>query len=161
MFSRRGPHDQNDGDDPSLVMSDKASHILNQHSHLNLTDVIEFVDYDIRGCGGYSDVYYGLLATCNKYVAIKRLRAHVQREMELSKVCNTLAHYLEACSHIAQNIARELQIWASLTHPNVLPLLGYISSQGATFAFISEWMENGTVRDFLKTHPDTDRMKMV
>jgi hypothetical protein len=47
MPSRCDPHDQNAGDVPSLVLSEKASHILNQHSHLNLTDVIEFVDYDI------------------------------------------------------------------------------------------------------------------
>jgi hypothetical protein len=86
----RQPGSQNAGDSPSLMLSEKASHILSQHSHLDLTDVIEFVDRDIRGCGGFADVYYGRLITCDKYVAIKRLRVHIQREIKLSKVCDAL-----------------------------------------------------------------------
>jgi hypothetical protein len=165
MHPRRNPHgqpgSQNAGDRRSLTLSEKASHILSQHSHLDLTDVIEYVDDDIRRCGGFSDVYYGRHITCNKYVAIKRLRVHIQREIKLSKVCDPLARSHEVGSHITQNIARELRIWASLTHPNVLPILGYVFSQGATFAFISEWMENGTIRDFLERHPGADRIEMV
>jgi hypothetical protein len=78
----------------ALTLSESASDTLSQHSHLDLTDQIEFVDDNIRGCGGFSDVYYGRLAICDKYVAIKRLRVHIQHKIQLSKVCDTSAHGL-------------------------------------------------------------------
>jgi serine/threonine protein kinase len=148
-------------DSQTFTLSERASDILSRHPRLNLTDKIEFVDYGIRGCGGFSDVYYGRLTTSSKYVAIKRLRVQMECEFKLSKVCDALTHLPGVCSHIAQNIVRELRVWASLSHPNILPLLGYIFSQSTGFAFVSEWMENGTAHDFLEKCPDTDHFGMV
>ena len=72
-----------------------------------------------------------------------------------------LTRYFAVRSKIQQNISRELGIWSSLDHPNVLPLLGYTMNGGATFAFICQWMENGTAREYLREHPETDTFQMV
>jgi hypothetical protein len=71
------------GYDTSLF--ETASEVLGQHSHLDLTKEIELVDDVIRGHGGYSDVYYGRFVMGGKYVAIKRLRVHIQKERQLVK----------------------------------------------------------------------------
>jgi hypothetical protein len=66
-------------------LTEATNEVLDQHSHLDLTEKIELVDQVIRGHGGYSDVYYGRFVDGGKYVAVKRLRVHIQKERQLSK----------------------------------------------------------------------------
>lgn len=48
-------------------------------------------------------------------------------------------------------MVRELQIWARLTHKNVLPLLGYTTDGGLFYlSLITEWMSNGTIMQYMK-----------
>ena len=51
-------------------------------------------------------------------------------------------------------------MWKFLQHPNVLPLIG-ATVTGTQFAAVSEWMVNGNVNDFVKAHPDVDRLALV
>ena len=51
-------------------------------------------------------------------------------------------------------------MWKSLRHPNVLPLTGVMIS-GNQFAMISDWMVNGNMSDFVKAHPDVNRITLV
>ena len=46
--------------------------------------------------------------------------------------------------------------WKALRHQNVLPLLGVMMSDDQ-FAMVSEWMANGTINEFIKTHRDADQ----
>lgn len=68
-----------------------------------------------------------------------------------------MSDWLIACllsTTALQVLARELEIWAKLRHPNVLPLLGYIVDDDARYpALISEWMSNGTVLQYCIAHP--------
>ena len=51
-------------------------------------------------------------------------------------------------------------LWKQFKHQNLLPLIGAkISPQ--TLMMISEWMEHGTVRDFLGACPEANRLKLV
>ena len=50
--------------------------------------------------------------------------------------------------------------WKSLRHPNVLQLVGVTMSE-AQFAMVSDWMVNGNINDFVKAHPDADRLELV
>ena len=50
--------------------------------------------------------------------------------------------------------------WKTLQHPNVLPLIGVIMT-GAQFAMVSEWMVNGNICEFVKAHPDIDKLRLV
>ena len=50
--------------------------------------------------------------------------------------------------------------WKSLCHPNVLPLLGVIMSE-TQFGMVSEWLPNGNINQFVKTHWDANRFDLV
>ena len=50
--------------------------------------------------------------------------------------------------------------WKSLRHPNVLPLIGVMMSE-TRFAMISDWMVNGNINDFVKAHPNVNRLELV
>ena len=47
-------------------------------------------------------------------------------------------------------VANEVRIWAKLEHPSVLRLLGY-TLEGSVPSLISEWMENGSLRQYMAT----------
>jgi len=51
-------------------------------------------------------------------------------------------------------------MWNYLRHPNVLPLMGVTMTE-AQFAMVSEWMVNGNINDFVRAHPDADRLGLV
>ena len=50
--------------------------------------------------------------------------------------------------------------WKSLLHPNVLPLMGVAMTE-TQFTMVSEWMVHGNINDFVKAHPDVDRLGLV
>ena len=50
--------------------------------------------------------------------------------------------------------------WKTLRHPNVLPLVGVTMSE-EQFAMVSDWMANGNINDFVKAHPDANRLELV
>ena len=61
-----------------------------------------------------------------------------------------------------QRFCKEVVTRKALRHPNVLPLLGITMTEDPTrFVMVSEWMENGSINKFVKTHPDVDRLKLV
>ena len=50
--------------------------------------------------------------------------------------------------------------WKTLRHPNVLPLIGVTMSENH-FAMVSDWMVNGNINDFVKVHPNVNRIELV
>ncbi|KAF8325581.1 kinase-like domain-containing protein [Cantharellus anzutake] len=60
---------------------------------------------------------------------------------------------------------REVKIWASLRHPNVVTFHGWILEffqEDTTCAkLISAWCERGNVSEYLKRTPDADRRRLV
>ena len=59
-----------------------------------------------------------------------------------------------------QSFARELDIWVQLQHKNVLHLIGRPVIDGLP-VLASEWMENGTMNEYLKKHDSVDVLAMV
>ena len=51
-------------------------------------------------------------------------------------------------------------MWKALQHQNVLPLIGVMMSE-TQFIMISDWMMNGNIIDFVKAHPDANRLELV
>ena len=51
-------------------------------------------------------------------------------------------------------------MWKQFKHPNVLPLVG-ARKASHTLIMISEWMEHGTIMDFIIACPETNRLKLV
>jgi serine/threonine protein kinase len=50
--------------------------------------------------------------------------------------------------------------WKAIQHPNVLPLLG-VAIAGDQIAMVSEWMAGGNIKEFIETHPNANRYKLV
>lgn len=61
---------------------------------------------------------------------------------------------------VVQRFCREVAIWKALRHPNVLTLVGVMMSEDR-LVMVSEWMENGNINDFVKAHPDVNRLELV
>ncbi|KXN82997.1 Glycolipid 2-alpha-mannosyltransferase 2 [Leucoagaricus sp. SymC.cos] len=59
---------------------------------------------------------------------------------------------------------RETWVWHELRHPNVLEFLGVMRGFGQLRdcpAFVSPYCENGIVTEYLKSHPQADRLEMI
>lgn len=61
---------------------------------------------------------------------------------------------------ISQRFCKEVVAWKGLRHPNVLPLFG-VTMVKPRFVIVSEWMQYGNINEFVKKHPDEDRLKLV
>ena len=59
-------------------------------------------------------------------------------------------------------MTRELRVMLKLEHPNVLPLKGFIQSeQSALPSLVTEWMENGSLKQYLREHADANAFFLV
>ena len=59
-----------------------------------------------------------------------------------------------------QRFCKEVIAWKALHHHNVLPLLG-VTMKDHLFAMVSEWMINGNINEFIKSHAEADRFELV
>ncbi|KAG9119632.1 hypothetical protein FRC07_005265, partial [Ceratobasidium sp. 392] len=90
--------------------------------------------------GRFGEVRCGSLQDRTR-VTIKCLRLHTVDEVN---------------SKIVKHAAWELYYWSRLKHHNVLELLGFSVFQDQ-LAMISHWMENGTMNEYIRKHPEVDR----
>ncbi|KAG9043783.1 Negative regulator of mitotic exit [Tulasnella sp. UAMH 9824] len=115
---------------------DDLTHLYIPESRLNIMD-----SKDIGG-GKYGEVLLAKLEGSSQapiQVAVKELR-HVETRGVRQRV--------------ALRLARELKIWARVKHPNILPLIGYYLSENYEIArFISPFMTNGNVSQYLRREP--------
>ena len=51
-------------------------------------------------------------------------------------------------------------MWGTLHHSNVLPLFG-VTMDDNLLAIVLDWMENGNINRFIKTHGDANRFGLV
>ena len=49
-------------------------------------------------------------------------------------------------------------MWKHLRHPNIVPLLGITVTP---LQLISDWISGGVLQDYIKGHPDVDRLRLV
>lgn len=92
--------------------------------------------------GRYADVWKG---TChNQDVAVKVIRTYSNEDFH----------------KVVRRFCKEVVIWKTLQHPNVLPLVGVTMSE-ARFAMISGWMENGNIKEYVKVNPFANRFELL
>ncbi|EJD08224.1 kinase-like protein [Fomitiporia mediterranea MF3/22] len=111
--------------------------------HLDITDHLSYDKSAHPFSGGsYGDIRIGTYDHPDRgklKVAVKCLRVFHTQTPETLKL-----------------LKREVQIWSSLDHPNVLPLLGYILEENDFPTLVSEFMENGTALRYVSQHPEID-----
>ena len=65
---------------------------------------------------------------------------------------------LTDCS--SKKFCRDVVVWKTLRHPNVLPLLGVTMTENR-FVMVSEWMVKGDINEFVKANINADRLELV
>ncbi|KAG8946868.1 hypothetical protein FRC03_001242 [Tulasnella sp. 419] len=118
-------------------------------SDLDLVGKISFGAQCARG--GYSDIAQGTLHTGggDVKIAIKVLR--VRGGNDSSAIVDRLH----------KHFYREILLWRTLQHPNVVPLLGYAMLSDQSPTLVSPWYTNGNVNEYLKSHENADRGALV
>ena len=119
------------------------------------------VGNDPIGTGGFADVWEG---THNGIkVCIKCLRVTQQSRRSVEKV-NIWSQHTFSCPlkdahwHTIQAFYKEAVMWKKLRHPNVVPFVGVTQNP---LQFVSEWMPNGTLTEYVSENPGVNRIGLV
>ena len=51
-------------------------------------------------------------------------------------------------------------MWKRLQHPNIVPFLGILAEM-PPFEIVCDWVENGTITEYVRKYPEIDRMGLV
>lgn len=51
-------------------------------------------------------------------------------------------------------------MWKRLQHPNVVPFLGILSDM-PPFELVHDWMEHGSITEYVKKNPTVDQIDLV
>ena len=54
-----------------------------------------------------------------------------------------------------------MEIWSSLSHPNILPIVGFCTIPEGRIAFVSHFMDGGSAFNHVCSHPDADLAVLV
>jgi len=95
--------------------------------------------------GGFADIYEGEWTSPSSLVAIKCLRG-ADTDPQMS---------------ILRRLHHEVGLWNSLSHENVLPILGICADKSVWPAIISPFCKYGHVLEYLVTHPGVDRLQIL
>ncbi|CAE6433640.1 unnamed protein product [Rhizoctonia solani] len=93
---------------------------------------------------GYWDIWRGELRDGAK-VAIKTWRQSMIERVDYETLKRSI---------------REIYTWSRMAHPNIHPLMGIIIFKGHQLGMVSQWMENGSLREYMRRNPWFDRYQM-
>ena len=121
-----------------------------------------------HAAGGFADVWKG---TYNEVeMAFKSIRGSAQTDdtVRLKRKVRRDIFPLAWClgdtpSSSQRRFCKEVVLWKSLNHPNVLGLVGvcpWDDAPDARLTMVSEWMTNGNVSEYIKRN-DSQRMQLV
>ncbi|KAI5116312.1 hypothetical protein M0805_009156 [Coniferiporia weirii] len=131
------------GNEPSESPQD----IFDRISNLDITGLV-IVDFSRPSIGGgvFSDLHIGSYTISGrdetKTVAIRRMRSDLN-------------------GHSTKDTDKDIYAWSRLVHPNIIQLLGFIRDERSLPSTVSEWMENGTVLQYIKSHPSCDVLHLI
>ena len=138
-----------------------------------ITDKIEYSSNQPQKSGGFADIKPGRYRECD--VAVKVLRVAKSDNFEkIRKVSGKRAFFFCLfCSvnkydaltirdqSMHQQFCKEVILWNSLSHPNVLKLKGVVGDmEQYQFATVSEWMMHGNIMEYIRKNA-TNRLELV
>ena len=122
------------------------------------------VSDDIRAFGGFGDVRSGIYGGVPVAVKTMRVGPNVDfkktRKVSIDDVFDPI-QFRRDLDRPAQRFYREVVLWGTLSHPNVLKLVGVQENmKKRELITVSEWMVHGTIMDYIgKNH--TNRLELV
>ena len=121
------------------------------------------VSHEICASGGFGDIRSGMYEGVLVAVKTAKVRPHANLEkMRKVSVDGTLAFNLGvALIVLPQRFYREVVLWGTLSHPNVLKLVGVQEDmKKMELITVSEWMMHGTIMDYIGNNY-TNRLELV
>ncbi|KAG9309263.1 kinase-like domain-containing protein [Chiua virens] len=120
----------------------ETSHSRDEYFSNDLTLHVTRVGHDPVASGGFADIYKGMLKTSLETVkvAIKAIRTYSAEDANFATK--------------KRRLHREIKIWLSLKHANVLPLLGTTMGFGRFPAMVCPWLDHGSLTNYLEDHYD-------
>ena len=99
--------------------------------------------------------------TVGMTIAQKEKMLEQIRKIRKVKVNGIFAPTHGAFSTVLQRFYREVVLWSTLSHPNVLKLLGaQEDAEISQFVTVSEWMKHGSIMEYIEIHP-ANRLELV
>ena len=126
---------------------------------LTITD-LERDDY-VLDSGHFGEIYKG--RSRNQAICLKIIKVNRRTQIKhLLKVSLFDAFNNRKCL-TSQAFFKEALLWGHLSHPNILPFYGiyHVEDTYGRISFVSPWMENGNVTEYLKRHPLANRLLLV
>ncbi|KDQ14167.1 hypothetical protein BOTBODRAFT_32952 [Botryobasidium botryosum FD-172 SS1] len=93
------------------------------------------------GEGGFGECWEGIFLG-NRYVAMKCTHGFVLPETAMRRTL------------------REMEMWKTLHHPNILPFIGSVTLDSKLY-LVSPWMSNGNAAEYINRHPDVNRVAIL
>lgn len=127
-----------------------------------ITDEVEISSSgQINTTGGFADIKQGEYKGCA--VAVKTMRVSASDDFDkIRKVSLWIVFTVKRWTYfVVQQFCKEVIIWNSLSHPNVLNLIGVLDGfMGHQFITVSEWMVHGNVMEYIRKNA-TNRLMLV
>ena len=126
---------------------------------LTITDLER--DNYVVDSGHFGEIYKG--RSRNQAICLKIIKIHRKTQVKhLLKVSLFGAFKYRKCL-TSQAVFKEALLWGHLSHPNILPFYGiyHLEDAHGRISFVSPWMENGNVTEYLKKHPLANRLLLV
>jgi serine/threonine protein kinase len=127
-----------------------------------ITERIEASD-KILASGGFADVRSGRYM--GRLVAVKTLRVTEQDDLlRIRKVSTNDVRPVNRRTGqtiLFQRFCKEVVLWSTLSHPNVLKLAGVQGDmEKGQFATVSEWMAHGNIMEYIRNNR-VNRLELV
>ena len=125
---------------------------------LTITDLER--DDHVMDSGHFGEIYKGY--SRNQAICLKIIK--VNRKTEINHLLKvSLFHAFNRKCLTSQAFLKEALLWGHLSHPNILSFYGiyHLKDTHGRISFVSPWMENGNVTEYLKKHPLTNRLFLV
>ncbi|KAG9029682.1 hypothetical protein FRB95_005023 [Tulasnella sp. JGI-2019a] len=144
----------NEAEENRASVMQKLSHLRSQPGVLTSSDLI----YEVQKTGDrpfHSGALYELWkgVWLDKYVVVLK----VFRGKDLTE---------QPTNKAVDRINRQVDLWRTLKHDNILPLCGiyHLKERGrddASVCFVSPWMTNRDMMRYLKIFPNANRLKLI
>ena len=126
-----------------------------------ITEEIDVSD-EVLPSGGFADVRTGTYM--GHLVAVKTMRIAIQDDfLKIRKVSvhNVLGYLEYGSNHPSQQFCKEVILWNTLLHPNILKLAGVQGDMDqGQLVTISEWMPHGNIMEYVQKNY-VNRLELV
>lgn len=107
--------------------------------------------------GAVADTYEGTFD--GRKVCIKRVRVYSNGDPRgIQGVRYPFLPFPFTTLKGAPKFLQEVVMWKHMKHMNIVPFWGATT---APLQFVSEWMSNGNITEYIKKHPGADRLRLV